>query len=67
MCFLQLLSAAAAAGVSVAFGAPIGGVLFSLEEVTIEELNFTLIFLLMFVGQRKTAGCNTQVTVRPLL
>lgn len=38
----EFLSAASAAGVSVAFGAPIGGVLFSLEEVSTYFPNKTM-------------------------
>jgi H+/Cl- antiporter ClcA len=36
----EVLSAAAAAGISVAFGSPIGGVLFSLEVSTATPLAF---------------------------
>lgn len=45
---LQVLSAASAAGVSVAFGAPIGGVLFSLEEVSDQRRVWLSVALLYF-------------------
>ena len=46
----EILSAAAASGVSVAFGAPIGGALFSLEEVGSIAINNYLIFILIIFG-----------------
>ena len=36
----EVLSAAAAAGISVAFGSPIGGVLFSLEASNIKIVDY---------------------------
>ena len=42
----EIITAASAAGVAVAFGSPIGGVLFSIEVIlsTYPELNLVFIF-----------------------
>ncbi|CAE7200586.1 Clcn4, partial [Symbiodinium sp. CCMP2592] len=47
----ELLSVASAAGVSVAFGAPVGGVLFSYEEAKSRELKLPRILGLNHVSQ----------------
>ncbi len=52
----QILSASVAAGITVAFGAPIGGVLFSLEEASYYFPLKTLwrsFFCAMVAGERR--------------
>jgi hypothetical protein len=56
----EVLSAAAAAGISVAFGSPIGGVLFSLEAsivqiVAYNHTNQSLAIVLLLSGQDNVA------------
>jgi hypothetical protein len=53
----EVLSAAAAAGISVAFGSPIGGVLFSLE---VSHVHWTKSYILIYFS-----NCRITSRTRP--
>ncbi|KAL5460086.1 hypothetical protein EMCRGX_G033507 [Ephydatia muelleri] len=64
----EVLSAAAAAGISMAFGAPVGGVLFSLEEVCVHGSSLyisvsTSVYVTVSTSVYVTVSTSVYVTV----